>query len=183
MENNVNTNQELTQTQQAMVALWQEHLTAEFEARNVDATLDTMTDDPHLLFIPLMDDEAAGKERVHDFYSQELIPTVSEAAEYEMVPISRTVGTDRIVDEMIFKFTHAVDMPWILPGVPPTGKRVEIPFVVIVTFKDGQIQSEHLYWDQASVLLQVGLLPTGQYPVVGSEAARKLEKVSNFILR
>lgn len=168
----------LTAAQQAMVDLWQAHVAAEFQARNVQATLDTMTADPHLLLIPVRGDAAAGMEGVRTFYTQDLIPSVSEAAAYELIPISRTVGEDRIVDEMIFKFTHGLDMPWILPGVPPTGKRVEIPLVAIVTFKDGKIDSEHLYWDQASVLVQIGLLQTDRLPVVGAEAARRLAQLS-----
>ncbi len=65
-------------------------------------------------------------------------------------------------------------MDWMLPGVPPTGKRVEIPIVVVVGFRDGKIASEHIYWDQASVLVQVGLLDPDTLPVAGSENARKM---------
>jgi len=91
-----------------------------------------------------------------------------------MVPVSRTVGTDHLVDEMIFKFTHTIEMDWMLPGVAPTGKRVEIPLVAIVHFRGDKLAHEHIYWDQASVLVQLGLLdPTG-LPVAGVATARKV---------
>ena len=93
----------------------------------------------------------------------------------ELKPISRTVGTDQLVDEMIFSFTHTMEMPWMLPGIPPTNKRVEIPLVAIVHFRDGKLAHEHIYWDQASVLKQVGLLSDESLPVYGSETARRVE--------
>jgi carboxymethylenebutenolidase len=92
----------------------------------------------------------------------------------EIVPVSRTIGTDQIADELVFRFTHTVEMEWMLPGVAPTGKRVEIPFVVIIQFRDGKLAHEHIYWDQASVLVQLGLLRPSGLPVTGAEAARKV---------
>jgi carboxymethylenebutenolidase len=90
------------------------------------------------------------------------------------VPISRTIGADRIVDEMLFCFTHDIEIDWMLPGVPPTGKYVEIPLVAIVRFRGDQLYNEHIYWDQASVLVQIGLLDSKKLPVAGVETARKL---------
>ena len=69
-----------------------------------------------------------------------------------MTPVSRTIGEDQIVDEMVFKFTHTIPMDWMLPGIAPTGKRVEVPLVAIVRFREGKLAHEHIYWDQASVL-------------------------------
>jgi carboxymethylenebutenolidase len=92
----------------------------------------------------------------------------------KVTPVSRTIGETQIVDEMIFSFTHTIAMDWMLPGVPPTGKRVEIPLVAIIGFKDGKVQHEHIYWDQASVLVQLGLLDASRLPVAGVETARKV---------
>src|ERR1700758_3809255 len=92
----------------------------------------------------------------------------------KIVPISRTIGAERLVAEMIFKFTHTIEMDWMLPGIAPTGKRVECPLVVIVHFRDGKLSNEHIYWDQASVLVQLGLLDPSSLPVAGLETARKL---------
>jgi carboxymethylenebutenolidase len=75
-----------------------------------------------------------------------------------MTPLSRTIGTDQLVDEMVVRFTHTVEMDWMLPGIPPTGKRVEVALDVIVHFRDGKLAHEHIYWDQASVLAQLGLI-------------------------
>ena len=88
--------------------------------------------------------------------------------------MSRTIGTDQLVDEMIFKFTHTVRMDWMLPGVAPTGKHVKVPLVVIVHFRDGKLAHEHIYWDQASVLAQLGLIETAKLPVAGVETAEKV---------
>ena len=77
------------------------------------------------------------------------------------------------MDELVGRFTHSIRMDWILPGVPPTGKRVELPFVVIVQFEDDKLAHEHLYWDQASVLVQVGLLDR-TLPVRGGEIAAQV---------
>src|SRR5678816_1519289 len=90
-----------------------------------------------------------------------------------MTPVSRTIGEDQIVDEMVFRFTHSIPMDWILPGIPPTGKRVEVPLVAIVRVRDGKVAHEHIYWDQASVLVQIGLLDPARLPAAGVETARK----------
>jgi carboxymethylenebutenolidase len=91
-----------------------------------------------------------------------------------LVPVSRTVGENQLVDEMIFSFTHTEEMPWMLPGVPPTNRPVKIPLVVIVKFRDGKLAHEHIYWDQASVLKQIGLLTDPSLPVCGAETAEKV---------
>ena len=96
----------------------------------------------------------------------------------QVTPISRTVGKDQVVDELIVSFTH--DSPWdyLLPGVPPTGKRVELPHVVVMKFENGKVAHEHIYWDQASLLVQVGLLDPANLPVAGVEQARNLVAVA-----
>src|SRR6266566_2747989 len=75
---------------------------------------------------------------------------------------------------MSFKFTHDTEMDWMLPGVPPTGKRVEVPLVVVVQLGGDSIVCERIYWDQASVLVQLGLLDSSSLPVAGVETARKV---------
>ena len=88
--------------------------------------------------------------------------------------MSRTIGQGRLVDEIVLRFTHTIRMDWMLPGIPPTGKKVEVAFVVVVQFDGNKMVHEHLYWDQASVLVQLGLLEAGGLPVVGAEGARSL---------
>src|SRR5260370_5952571 len=90
-----------------------------------------------------------------------------------MTPISRTIGTDQLVDEMVIRFTHVLEMDWILAGIAPTGRPVEVELVVIVRFRDGKLAHEHIYWDQASVLAQLGLLDAAKLPVAGAESAKK----------
>jgi hypothetical protein len=120
-----------------------------------------MVPDAYVNHVPVMTG-GAGREELAEFYSRYFVPQMPP--DTEIVPVSRTVGGDRIVDEMIFRFTHTIDMEWMLPGVPPAGKRVEIALVVIVGFRDGLVAHEHIYWDQASVLAQLGLLEPGHLP-------------------
>jgi len=152
-------------------ALWEEHTRHEFGTRDTQATLDTMVDDAYVNHIPVMTG-AYGKEALRRFYSSDFIPKIPP--DTTLTPVSRTVGKDQLVDEMIFSFTHTMEMPWMLPGVPPTNKRVEVPLVAIVHFRDGKLAHEHIYWDQASVLKQIGLLDDPTLPVCGVETARKV---------
>jgi carboxymethylenebutenolidase len=94
--------------------------------------------------------------------------------DFTLTDVSRTVGEDQLVDEMVISFTHTVAMPWILPDVAPTGRYVEVPLVAIVRFRDGKLAHEHIYWDQASVLKQIGLLTDSSLPIFGAETARKV---------
>lgn len=167
--------QSLTPSQQAMVQVWEEHVKAEFEGHDVEATLATMTEDPYNITIP-MRVGGVGLDAVREFYSEHFVHQIPP--DLEMIPISRTIGDGRIVDEMILKFTHSSEMDWMLPGVPPTGKRVELPVVVVVQFRNGKIAGERVYWDQASVLAQTGLLDPSKVPAVGAENARTLVELA-----
>jgi carboxymethylenebutenolidase len=124
----------LTPEQQLLNDLWEEHLRDEFQAHDTDATIDTMVPDAYVNGVPVMTG-GGGREGLRDFYARLFIPRIPPGT--EIVPVSRTIGTDRLVDEFIFCFTHTVEMEWMLPGVPPTGKRVEVPMVVIVQFREG----------------------------------------------
>ncbi|MFS0517446.1 ester cyclase [Nostoc sp. UIC 10607] len=160
----------LTPAQESLQALWEEHLQYEFGTHSTEDALATMVEDAYVNHIPVMTG-GVGKPALREFYSKYLIPQMPP--DTELTLISRTIGTDQLVDEMMAKFTHTVWMKWILPGVAPTGKRVEVPVVAIVQFRDGKLAHEHIYWDQASVLVQVGLLDPGTLPVVGVDSARK----------
>lgn len=162
----------MSPAQQAMVETWEQHLAAEFDLHSTEAALATMTDNPHVIHVATPKALGEGKEGVREFYSQHFLSQIPSGV--EMTPISRTVGSDRIVDEFIFKFTHTREMDWLLPGVPPTGKQVQIPLVAIIAFQDGKVASEHVYWDQASILVQIGLLDPSALPVVGIEGAQKV---------
>jgi carboxymethylenebutenolidase len=130
-----------------------------------------MVEDAYVNHIPVLTG-GVGKDELREFYSKRFIPQMPP--DTEMTPVSRTIGEDQLVDEMVFKFTHTIPMDWMLPGVAPTGKRVEIPLVAIVRFKKGKLVHEHIYWDQASVLVQIGLLDPAQLPVAGVETAHKV---------
>ena len=151
--------------------LWEEHTEHEFSTRNTEATLDTMVEDAYVNHIPTLTG-GQGKPALRAFYSRDFIPCMPP--DTSLTPVSRTVGTDQLVDEMIFSFTHTCEMPWMLPGVVPTGRRVEVPLVAIVKFRDGKLAHEHIYWDQASVLKQIGLITDESLPVRGAETAAKV---------
>jgi carboxymethylenebutenolidase len=160
----------LTAAQKTLEQLWEEHVRHEFATRNTEDTLATMVEDAYVNHIPVLTG-GVGKDELREFYSKRFIPQMPP--DTEMITISRTVGNDQLVDEMVFKFTHTIRMDWMLPGVAPTGKRVEVPLVAIVRFKEGKLAHEHIYWDQASVLVQIGLLDASTLPVAGVESARK----------
>ena len=161
----------LTPAQEALRKLWEEHVQYEFSTRNTEDTLATMVEDAYVNHIPVLTG-GSGKDELREFYSKRFIPQMPP--DTEMTPVSRTIGEDQIVDEMVFKFTHTIPMDWMLPGIPPTGKRVEVPLVAIVRVRDGKLAHEHIYWDQASVLVQIGLLDPAKLPVVGVESAKKV---------
>jgi carboxymethylenebutenolidase len=152
----------------SLSALWEQHTAHEFVTRDTEATLDTMVEDAYVNHIPVMTG-GQGKYALRRFYSTDFIPCMPP--DTALTPISRTIGSDQLVDEMILSFTHTQEMPWMLPGVAPTNRRVEVPLVVIVHFRDGKLAHEHIYWDQASVLKQIGLITDAKLPVFGAETA------------
>jgi len=150
--------------------IWDRHTELEFAVRAAEETMLTMVPEPYVNHVPTMTG-GTGHDETLRFYKHHFIPTSPQDA--RLVPISRTTGADRIVDEMLFCFTHDNEIDWMLPGVKPTGRKVEIPLVAVVRFRGDKIYSEHIYWDQASVLVQVGLLDPALYPTAGIETARK----------
>jgi len=160
----------LTPAQESLRQLWEEHVRHEFATHNTGDTLATMVEDAYVNHIPVLTG-GVGRDELREFYSKRFIPQMP--SDTEMTSISRTIGNDQLVDEMVFKFTHTIRMDWMLPGIAPTGKRVEVPLVAIVRFREGKLAHEHIYWDQASVLVQLGLLDAGVLPVAGIESARK----------
>jgi carboxymethylenebutenolidase len=168
-QTDANTN--LTPAQEALRQLWEEHVQYEFSTRNTEDTLATMVEDAYVNHVPVLTG-GVGRNELREFYSKRFIPQMPP--DTEMTPVSRTIGEDQLVDEMVFKFTHSIRMDWMLPGVAPTGKRVEVPLVAIVRFRGGKLAHEHIYWDQASVLAQIGLIDAATLPVAGVESARKV---------
>jgi carboxymethylenebutenolidase len=154
-----------------LARLWEEHTNHEFSTRDTESTLATMVEDAYVNHVPVLTG-GAGKPALRIFYSRDFIPSMPP--DTKLTPISRTVGAEQLVDEMIFSFTHTQEMPWMLPGVPPTNRYVEVALVAIVRFRDGKLAHEHIYWDQASVLKQIGLLADPGLPVCGAESARKV---------
>jgi carboxymethylenebutenolidase len=161
----------LTADQQRLAGLWDEHVRDEFVIRDADVTIETMVADAYVNHVPVLTG-GYGRDQLRSFYAAHFIPKMPPDTSIE--PVSRTIGPDRVVDEMIFRFTHTMQMDWMLPGVPPTGRQVEVPLVAIVSFRGDQLVHEHIYWDQASVLVQLGLLDASLLPVVGRESAAKV---------
>lgn len=157
--------------QAEMVAKWDEHISFEFSSRDVALTIETMVEDAYVNHVPVMTG-GYGHDALRRFYAHDFIPLMPADTSIKLV--SRTLGQDQLVDEMIFSFTHTEEMPWMLPGIAPTHRHVDIPLVVVVGFRDGKLAHERIYWDQASVLKQIGLLTDPSLPVFGAETARKL---------
>lgn len=163
----------LSHEKQVLVDAFQRHVDAELKG-DLEATLATMTPEPHLNNIPTIIG-GMGQEGVRKFYSDLILSGKFFPPDTEMVSVSRTIDEHQLVDEIIFKFTHHSEIGWMLPNIAPTGKRVEIPLVVIVGFSKEKVTHEHIYWDQASVLVQIGLLDAKGLPVNGVETAQKME--------
>ncbi len=161
----------LTAAQQALLDLFQKHVKAEL-AGDLETTMDTMTERPHLTNVPLITG-GVGRKGVRDFYANHLVGKFFPP-DVEMISVSQTIGDDQIVDELVIRFTHTKVIEWMLPGVAPTGKKVEMAVAVIVKVENGKIAHEHIYWDQASVLVQLGLINPKGLPVAGAEGARKI---------
>jgi carboxymethylenebutenolidase len=161
----------LASAQQTLSARWDDHVKYEFATRNTDDTLETMVPDAYVNHVPVMTG-GVGHDELREFYSKRFIPQMPP--DTSMTPVSRTIGMNQIVDEMVFEFTHTSKMDWMLPGVEPTGKHVRVALVVIVRFRDGKLAHEHIYWDQASVLAQLGLIDSQKLPVAGVESAEKV---------
>lgn len=152
-------------------ALWEEHIRHEFDTRDVPATMATMVAEPYVNHIPTMTG-GVGYRELARFYRYHFVH--GNPKDMALTPISRTVGASQIVDEFIMSFTHDQAIDWLLPGVAPTGRFVEIPMLGVVKFRGPKLYHEHIYWDQASVLVQVGLLDPAGLPVAGAVTAHKL---------
>jgi carboxymethylenebutenolidase len=164
-------------------ALWERHTYYEFIERDVPKTMATMVAEPYVNHVPTMTG-GVGREALARFYRDHFVN--SNPKDTKLIPVSRTIGTDRVVDEMLFCFTHDVEIPWMLPGVKPTGRYVEVPLVAIVAFRGNKLYHEHIYWDQASVLAQIGLLDPETLPIGGIETAKKLvdeRRPSNVLMQ
>jgi carboxymethylenebutenolidase len=161
---------QFTSAEQALIDTWEAHTAAEFELKDPDAAIATMTDNPVLIHVPV-GTGATGREALRKFYAETFIPQMPPDVELEL--LTRTVGQDRIIDEFILHLTHSVRMDWFVPGVEPTGRRLAVPHVGIIAFENGKMASEHIYWDQASVLMQLGLLDSS-LPVVGEDQKDRL---------
>lgn len=152
-------------------AVFDAHVAAEFVEMDLDATMATMSVDPYVYHLPAMTG-GVGFDDVRQFYGDHFIG--KWPADVEITPVSRTIGESQVVDELVLEFTHDLEMPQLLPGVSPTGRPVRLAFCVVVGFEDGKVHHEHIYWDQASLLAQVGLIDPAELPVTGSEQAENV---------
>jgi carboxymethylenebutenolidase len=158
-------------------AIFDKHVKSEFEDHDVDATMKTMVKEPYVHHVPTLTG-GVGYDGVYNFYKNDFVGKMPD--DTKIVRVSRTVGRDQVVDELIISFTHDREIKIMLPGIPPTGKHVELAHVVVMKFdENNKIVHEHIYWDQASLLAQVGLLDSTSLPVYGIEQTRKLLEISS----
>jgi carboxymethylenebutenolidase len=141
---------------QQLEQLWAEHLKGEFDTKDVEATLATMVEDAYVNHMPV-NTGGRGKEALRAFYRDDFIPSWPE--DLQMTPVNRVVGEGQLVDELHLTFTHSKAMPWFLPHMPATHKKIAVDIVVVVQFRGDKLACERIYWDHAAVLRQVGLLP------------------------
>jgi carboxymethylenebutenolidase len=172
-----------TPKERRLIEMWERHMRLEFVDRDAAATVETMSDENYVNHVPVMTG-GRGRAEMLEFYGQHFIPKMP--ADTKITPVCRTVGQERVIDELIMSFTHDTEMDWMLPGVPPTGRKVEVAMVVVVQLANDDIVSERIYWDQASVLVQLGLIDADRLPVAGAESARKVldpTRASNVLIQ
>jgi carboxymethylenebutenolidase len=157
--------------QELLLEVWQQHCYSKFVMKDAKAALTTMSDNPYLLMVPIAIG-GRGRDGVYKFYHDSFLAQLP--ADIRPTPISQVVGKDILAEEAVYQFTHDRIMDWMIPGVPPTDKRVEVGVVAIVAFENGRIASEHLHWDHASVLAQLGFIDRAKGLVKGVESPRTL---------
>jgi carboxymethylenebutenolidase len=155
-------------------AVFDRHVTYEFVDKDVEATMSTMVAEPYVWNVSVALG-GIGANGVRSYYSEKFVGKMP--ADTQVVSISRTVGADQLVEELILTFTHDIEIPSMLPGIAPTGRHVELPHVVVMKFEGDKVAHEHIYWDQASLLAQIGLLDENLLPVVGARQAQMLPPV------
>jgi carboxymethylenebutenolidase len=183
MKNKSVNESQLFPEQQALEKVWEEHLASEFQFKSAEAAINTMVERPSVNHVPVMTG-GVGRKQLTRFYDRYFIPQMPP--DTQIRPVSRTIGRDRLVDEFVIKFTHSLQMDWLVPAVPPTNKPVEVAIVTVIQFQDGKMASERIYYDQASILVQLGLLDPRKLPVAGVEIARKVlddELPSNELMK
>ena len=162
-----------TPDQQTLLAAWQRHTYAEFVLKDADAALATMTENPYLLMIAT-GTACVGRAAVREYYADHFLPAIPPDLELES--LSQTIGSDRLVEEMVVRFTHTIEMDWLLPTLRPTGRRAEFIIAAVIGFEDGKVAHEHIYWDQATLLSQMGVL---DHPLAaaGTGSVRQLSRL------
>ncbi|OAA64021.1 LEA domain protein [Cordyceps fumosorosea ARSEF 2679] len=156
-------------------SIWEEHTYYEFADRSVEHTMSTMVQEPYVNHVPTLTG-GIGRLKLTDFYRHNFI--FNNSADTSLELVSRTIGIDRVIDEFIFKFTHDREIDWLLPGVPPTHRKAEVPFVAVVNIRGDRLYHEHIAWDQGTTLRQLGLMPDHlpfPYPVAGAPDGARVE--------
>ncbi|EWG44812.1 carboxymethylenebutenolidase [Fusarium verticillioides 7600] len=155
--------------------IWDEHTYWEFENRSVENTMSTMVQEPYVNHVPTMTG-GIGREKLTAFYRDHFI--FQNPPDTETYLISRSLGIDRVIDEFLFICTHHSQIDWLAPGIPPTGRKLEVPFTAVVNIRGDRLYHEHIGWDQGTVLAQLGLMPSYlpyPHPLPNSQGQEKLE--------
>src|SRR5262245_35500527 len=137
-----------TLSPQQLEQLWAEHINGEFASKDVEATLATMVEDAYVNHMPV-NTGGHGKDALRAFYRDDFIPSWPE--DLQMTPVNRVVGQGQLVDELHLTFTHSKPMPWFLPHMPATHKKIAVDIVVVVQFRGDKLACERIYWDHAAV--------------------------------
>ncbi len=137
------------------VKLWEQHIVGEFVEKDVDLSLSTMVEDASVMHMPTRSG-GKGKAELKPYYRDMFIPSIPP--EWEHTVTNRIVTDNYLVEEATVRLVHTKQMDWFLPGVPPTGKPIEVELVILIRFRDGKMAAERIYWDQAAVLRQIGRL-------------------------
>lgn len=157
--------------------IFDKHVKFEFEDKDVESTMKTMVKEPYVHHVPVMTG-GVGYNGVYNFYKNDFVGKMPK--DTKITRVSRTLGTNQVIDELILSFTHDIEIKSMIPGIRPTGKYVELPHVVVMKFRGNKIEHEHIYWDQASLLTQIGVLDSRGLPITGIEQSQKLKELSTM---
>jgi len=155
--------------------VFDKHVRSEFGDKDVESTMKTMVKEPYVHHVPVMTG-GIGYRNVYNFYKNDFVGKMPE--DTKIIRVSRSVGRNQVVDELILSFTHDIEIKSMVPGIEPTGRYVELPHVVVMKFRGNKIVHEHIYWDQASLLTQIGVLNPIGLPITGVEQSQKLKELS-----
>lgn len=129
---------------------------------DLDAAFALLTEDAAVVHLPAGTGASGPALRRH--LAEDVLPHLP--ADLAFKRLSRTTDKVRVVDETVVGFTHDRELPWLLPGVAPTGRRAEVLAISVTTFRHSRLNAHRTesllsarrtLWDHQGLVDQLGL--------------------------